>query len=189
MAQQSKNSFNFASYKKDQSKFQPKPMQKANIKQMKNYQKVNHPRPYDLKEPEEPEEPKIILGYHDQANFGKYKGKSFYDIANDGDFRYLKWLLSMNKFILNPNCRPHVLTALLTEGTNAKWTKEEDVSENIKKHQWTVKLGEEQTVSPTITKMQCLDCNYFKNVEVVNTDTKICNACNKAAVDIALSGN
>src|SRR5690348_1094413 len=71
-------------------------------------------------------------GYGNQQyiTFGKsYKGKTFYDVANSGDFKYLKWCINetkrnMNKantFKLSASALRHCGSALLLEQTPGEW--------------------------------------------------------------------
>ena len=145
------------------------------------YEKQNSPQVFQ--QALEEKEPSVMrLGYHATANFGKYKGQTFYDIANIGDFKYLKWLLQNGKFQMHPSCKPHILTALFAEGTESKWEisiKEDKPKKMYRTFVWTTKLPESEhiTESPPVVKAMCQRCNYYKNKEVMDENLLICQKC------------
>lgn len=73
------------------------------------------------------------FGFQQYINFGKHKGKTYYDVANSGDYQYLKWCLKSNQasakdprsFFISDTCMPHIRSSLLTENVAiTPWTKQ-----------------------------------------------------------------
>lgn len=63
------------------------------------------------------------FGYEHRVNFGKYKGKTYYDIANESNYNYLRWCMSNSfenapdplRFYVDDSCIPHIKAAISTE--------------------------------------------------------------------------
>lgn len=126
------------------------------------------------------------FGFAQWCNFGKHKGNTFYDIANAGDFGYLKWLLKRysptnDSIKLNENCKDHIIAALQSENhpwlTWAKFQSELDEYGSYTIDYKCEGRGDLFT-GPSITMYQCGQCGKHKNSELFNQDY-ICSLCQK----------
>lgn len=123
-------------------------------------------------------------GYGNQQyiNFGKYKSKTFYDVANLKDFKYLKWCINMSKlnknkpgeFKLNPTCIQHCGAALLTENTPGEWMFQKEQKEQNARAEY---LTPEGLCGPRMTYSNCTRCGESRNTETMKNN--ICYKCNK----------
>lgn len=175
------------SLKGDASVFRKQSVNYGQPSDLQAYQKVNAPAPYiaavssvkaAVSKPHLADGP--VLGFHDIANFGKYKWQSYYQIANIGDYKYLKWLLS-GRIKLCPSCKPHVLSALLTEDTESQWTQEiQQDPENPQRrtYTWNTELQGSETKSPVVSQIMCSICQYFKSPEMIGPEN-VCKRCSK----------
>lgn len=114
-------------------------------------QRQNYPKPY------QPKPPSRTYGLEEILDFGKCRGQSCYDIANNGDFKYLKWL---NKgafsggFQLHGHTVSHIANSLnLEKHKGCKWERKED--ENGSWWEFITKNGE-IIKGPTIEKSTVL---------------------------------
>lgn len=159
-----------------------------NLSNLKNLANAPHVK----EEKEEGQSEVKTFGYAAKLTFGKYKGLTYYDVANEGDFKYLIWLLQVNKhpgFVMHPSAVPHIETALLTKDywkknqSTAMWQEHTSTEQNGKKTYlkcyWSTQLypHAELTESPMIHKMMCNSCNCCKNLELMDEEKSICQRC------------
>ncbi len=132
-----------------------------------------------------------IRGYHQFINFGKFKGKTYYDLANENEWKYLIWCNnSFNDknawFKIDPSCKIHIETALRTRFNKGTWTKGSFIQDpsNSSKYtfQWTTENG---LTSPTMVYLKCDLCAKKKNIAccktIIDENTKksftLCHTC------------
>lgn len=122
------------------------------------------------------------FGNHDICTFGKYKGGSWYDIANSRNFGYFNWCL--NNIALHPSCMDHINTVVahrqaLLQNSNLSWTKEETPLENGNTQRCYKLNDEEKTQGPILELKYCNSCNRLNAIGSFTSDTfpKICNYC------------
>lgn len=131
-------------------------------------------------------------GFHQYINFGKkHKKKTYYDVATEGDFNYLRWCLSYDphhtknkkfaSFYISEQCFPHIKAALQTEKSKHPWFpvySPADQEGNLTMH-YTSQDEQGQPINgPDIDMKFCLSCNKIKNYflfELGNHD--ICRVC------------
>jgi len=128
-------------------------------------------------------EPKGMFGNNDICNFGKYKDKSWYDIANTRNFGYFQWVL--DNIAIHPDCIQHINCAMdqklpFLNNNNLLWTKEEKPIENGNiQRQYKCIIDEKELDSPTIEMKYCVSCNILNplNRYILDEQKKICNRC------------
>lgn len=135
--------------------------------------------------------PKRGFGWNQYINFGKHKGKNFYDLANVGDFKYLTWCLrndltnakDPNTFFIADSCIPHIRAALSVEGIKVTpWIKEYSQPNEEGKMELTY-VCHDQTrdyiyKGPVIDMKQCANCNQIKNMSLFNIgEGRYCSKC------------
>lgn len=115
-------------------------------------------------------------GYYQYINFGKHSGKTFYDLANEQEFKYLQWcnLQAKNKlkkkkdgpstFQINPNCIPHIQAALRTQHNPGTWVKE-IMPLDIRNHYIVQYKTDTGILGPSIKYIECVQCKQKKNKE------------------------
>lgn len=117
------------------------------------------------------------FGYQQYINFGKHKGKTYYDVANAGDYKYLKWCLQSNQasvkdprsFFISDTCMPHIRSSLLTENLNVTpWTKQISQENNDGRcicvyTAEDLKDQDKTYSSPEIEMKRCAGCNIIKS--------------------------
>ena len=123
-------------------------------------------------------------GFYQWCSGKKYKGKTFYDIANEGDFGYLKWILKPKKpfkdgqvYKLHPTCTDHVQAALTTEGSNAKWEKKTEEQFQIKYTWYEANEGNDHFKGPVIVMWYCTNCSKHKNKDCFVNQYSPCKMC------------
>lgn len=119
-------------------------------------------------------------GSYERVNFGKHKGSTWFDIANSGDYGYLNWCLNGQKLKLDSTCKEFIQTALMTQGSNAKWTlKKGPVKDQplVTNHWYETHLYGKLLKSPDIWKYECTMCHRVKNVSNCSLDQKMCKSC------------
>lgn len=116
------------------------------------------------------------FGFQQYINFGKHKGKTYYDVANAGDYKYLKWCLQSGQaavkdprsFFISDTCMPHIRSALLTENLNVTpWTKQISQENNDGRcicvyTAQDMKEPDSSYSSPDIEMKRCPNCNIIK---------------------------
>jgi len=113
------------------------------------------------------------LGFCQYCSFGKkHRGRTWYDIANIGDFGYLKFISKMEK--LNPNCKPHVEAALLSEHLHGPWVMQQENLDNVWFEKWFTN-GDLQ--GPRMKYKMCPDCSRLKNELSFIKDSSLCSQC------------
>lgn len=145
-------------------------------------------------------------GYYQWCNFGKWKGYSFYDIANEKDYGYLKKLIYSQQ---NPKINPktgktfhisnesmqHIHCALRSEVDGGTWNQEykpvygvngvEDLNTSL-----LVYITETGLTSPSILYKKCINCENYKNNKMFtgtgNNNNK-CNTCTKLITETSNS--
>lgn len=126
------------------------------------------------------------FGNEQFINFGKHKGKTFYDVANDGDFSYLSWLKRPGGIKLRPSCYPHLNASLQLKKARMDandqtliWARQ--VSERDENGKSIVyfeyKTKNEQIKSPSIFLQLCKLCNVSRSKECFNRAPDICDKC------------
>lgn len=130
------------------------------------------------------------FGFQQYINFGKHKGKTYYDVANAGDYKYLKWCYKSGKdsvkdsrsFFISDTCMPHIFSALSSENINiTPWTKqisEEDdhgrclcfyTAQDVTTHK--------EYQGPEIQMQRCSLCNMIKSLGVFQDEQNVCKKC------------
>lgn len=122
------------------------------------------------------------FGYFQWINFGKkHKNTTVYDIANQRDFGYLKWLLRQTKpnedFRISQSTIPHIHAALRIQDDNTDswkldWT---DLGNNEFKLQYKSEKG---ILGPSINYKYCVYCRKKKMSNLFGNED-MCNMCNK----------
>lgn len=115
------------------------------------------------------------FGFHQWCNFGsKHKGRSVYDIANVGDFDYLRFLSKANtqrknNFYLTDEFLVHVNHAIQTRGTNAKWERVMcDADDNgISNMYYFTTINNKRIESSPIPYATCEACGKSRNACVI----------------------
>lgn len=139
-----------------------------------------------MAQPENLQSPKVC-GFHQYINFGKFKGQTFYDLANQDEYKYLIWCSNTfqnkrkgeNWFSIAPSCKAHIEAALRTKYDvgKGKWEKKMDEQKdgliNVYYETQTGLQG------PGITYMECMLCKKKKNKEMFPVDMvyRICTKC------------
>lgn len=124
-----------------------------------------------------------MFGNNDICNFGKHKGKSWYDIANSRNFGYLEWI--MNNIAVDPLCLDHINSVIetkfdLIQNNNLNWKKEEVPIDNGNiKRTYKLEMDEKTFESPVLELRYCVSCNYLNalNHYTLDQEQKICNRC------------
>ena len=117
-------------------------------------------------------------------NFGKYKRKTVYDVANEGDYDYLRYLKRVEKkpkatFYLSKEFIEHLNCALTTMASpQSKWDKEctnnKDGSCSIL---YVTMIDNEKVQSPEVKLVKCSLCDKLSYINRINQDTGICRRC------------
>lgn len=134
------------------------------------------------------------FGFYQWCNFGKWKGYTFYDIANEHDFKYLKWIVYTQQnpkidpktgktFRMSTESMQHIHCALRTEVDGGTWKQEYKpvfMRNNVEDHDSSllVYTTEKGLVSPTILYQKCIQCQIFKNNQMFKSCNGICTTCN-----------
>lgn len=135
------------------------------------------------------------FGYYQWCNFGKWKGYSFYDIANEKDYKYLKWIIytqqnpktNTGDFRISYESMQHIHCALRSEIDGGTWKQEykpvygvngvEDLNTSL-----LIYTTETGLTSPSILYKKCINCENYKNnkmfTDTGNNNNK-CNTCTK----------
>lgn len=136
--------------------------------------------------------PQRGFGFQQYINFGKHKGKTYYDVANAGDYLYLKWCLKSNEtsvkdprsFFISDTCMPHIRSALLTENVNnTPWTKQISEEDNNGRCicVYTSKDLKDESKSyegPDIEMKRCPKCNMIKTYLLFDLGNhNLCRKC------------
>lgn len=127
-------------------------------------------------------------GFNQYINFGKYKGQTFYDVANSGDFKYLIWLINTtkyanadtkggNRFKLNNKALSHCERSLRTKTDPGTWEKTVDDMPMKKDHQLVYYRTNSGLHSPSIEYTKCRDCQKYRHDEHFNNQPYNCNKC------------
>lgn len=145
----------------------------------KNEEPYPNPNPTCVPPTDDREAPKVspppTLGFCQYCNFGKkHRGRTWYDIANIGDFGYLKFISKLEK--LNPNCKPHVDVALLSEHVHGPWIMQQENIDNVWFEKWFTN-GDLQ--GPRMKYKMCPDCSRLKNEQSFVSDSSLCFQCRK----------
>lgn len=122
-------------------------------------------------------------GFHQWCNFGnKHKSETVYDIANQGDFSYLKWLLkpmkSDQKFKISKSMLPHINAALRIKDTpDDKWQMDWiDLGNGQFKLQYKTEQG---ICAPSIDYRLCTGCGKKKISNMFDENNSRCSTCSK----------
>lgn len=135
--------------------------------------------------------PQRGFGFQQYLNFGKHKGKTYYDIANAGDYKYLNWCSSNDylnakdprSFFISDTCLPHINAAMRTQSIKSTpWTKVfSEPDENGKIILNFTAMNEEtqeQISSPDIEMKKCLGCGMVKSYILFNLGNHdLCRKC------------
>lgn len=117
-------------------------------------------------------------------NFGMHRGKTWYDIANEGCFSYLKWCLNTDTIQINSNSRAHIQTALIiSKDKTAKWKLQEEIKECFKDISYVAKINGDTVTSPHIHMKFCITCNQYKMANEFAADSNLCIPCSEPMVD------
>lgn len=130
---------------------------------------------------------KPSYGYYQWCNFGKHKGKSYYDIANTGDFKYLSWLARSDK--LNETCLEHVMCALKSESSQGKWEKQQKIDDDNKDNDILIYYSDGTNNGPFIICHKCLICQRNKNKKCFSKNMEICDTCIKVRSQLNNNNN
>lgn len=111
------------------------------------------------------------FGWNQYINFGKHKGKTYYDLSNEGDYKYLSWCLRNDinsakdptSFYIADSCIPHIRAALNVEG--------------IKKTNWVKEYTEPDENGKISLHYVCLDQDRNQNIKSPEIEMKLCPKC------------
>lgn len=132
------------------------------------------------------------FGYEHMINFGKtYKDRTYYDVANEGNYSYLRWCLRSdinnakkpNEFYISSTCIPHINAALSTEGCKAiPWRPSySEPDENGKMILNYISYNEESKkdiIGPDIEMKRCPSCKKILSYFCFECgDHEICKKC------------
>jgi len=117
----------------------------------------------------------IKLGWHDMVNFGKHKGKSWYDLANEKQYQYIEWCLK--KQMLLDHAAFHAKLALLTKGKKCIWQKSETMEDDQKIIMYSCMVNGEQYESLPVKQKICLACKEWKTLDSFKVDQVHCKKC------------
>jgi len=145
------------------------------------------------------------FGFYQWCNFGKWKGYTFYDIANEQDFKYLKWIIYTQQnpkidpktgktFRMSSESMQHIHCALRTEVDGGIWKQQYKpvfMRNNVEDHNSSllVYTTEKGLVSPTILYQKCIQCQIFKNNQMFKSCNGICTTCNNPRIDYNNNNN
>lgn len=130
--------------------------------------------------PQQHEEQVYPKGNSQYVNFGKYKlfNLTWYDIANKGDFQYLKWCASTDKIQIEASAKPHLFTAMQSQmDPSAKWEEKREEKENKTMIHYVATINKELVVGPEIVRIKCIQCYHIKFTEQFKMSPNICNDC------------
>jgi hypothetical protein len=130
------------------------------------------------------------LGFHQYLNFGKFKPpkgerRTWYDLANMGEFNYLRWLLKQKtarrpKIQIRQDCFPHIEAALQSENGQSPWTKTNIVEGKRAFLMYTAfNTAGHPIQSPRIEVKHCKGCDMTKCEYMFTQDESICDTCLK----------
>lgn len=120
------------------------------------------------------------LGYglNHILNFGKYKMKSIYDVANeDKDIGYAKWLLTSSN--MNPVTLSHVKAVVDNWNKNGLWIQnkiQDEKSQRVYCFEKKDSSNQVNATGPIIEERPCKVCNKFKFKTYLNPES-ICIYC------------
>lgn len=135
--------------------------------------------------------PDFELGFHQYLNFGKFKPpkgqrRTYYDLANMGEYGYLKWCLKQctlkrPQIRIRKECHPHIEAALQNENGQSLWTPK-NISEGrtlFKVYTAFNQAGQEVS-GPRIEYRLCRVCNQVRGFYMFTQETIICDTCLKS---------
>lgn len=144
--------------------------------------------------------PPKVFGNHDICNFGKYKGSSWYDIANGRNFGYFNWML--NNMSINSNCINHINCIQkeadkFLKNSNLLWEKIEKPLENghiSRKYTYCENCPGGESIpifGPEVELQYCSSCNFLNPLSKYSDDSqhKICNYCYKKSTESNKNNN
>lgn len=114
------------------------------------------------------------FGSFQNINYGKeWKNKTYYDVANAGNYGYLRWCLrntmerapDPERFFIADSCLPHIHTALLRE--------------NIKATPWMESYTEPDDTGKMILNYKCHDEDKHEDIKSPDIEMKRCPSCKK----------
>lgn len=132
------------------------------------------------------------VGFHQYLNFGKFKPpqgefRTYYDVANMGEYQYLKWLLSQRtakrpKIKIRAHCFPHIEAAIQNENGQSKW-EGRTITENGRAFKVYTALNEggHHVEGPRIEMRHCKGCDKVKGAYVFTNFTNLCDVCGKSS--------
>ena len=146
------------------------------------------------KKSEEPKKPvDIVRGFHQYINFGKHKGKTFYDVANEQDWKYLMWcdraagsitnqkpLDNGSIFRIDESCRCHIHAALRSKNQGGIWVEHDKKSSTEEDTDLVFYMTDTGLAGPEIKYRRCSMCRRRKNAAVVHKkgpNTRLCDMC------------
>jgi len=114
------------------------------------------------------------FGSFQNINYGKeWKNKTYYDVANAGNYGYLRWCLrntfqrapDPERFFIADSCLPHIHTALLRE--------------NLKATPWMESYTEPDNTGKMILNYKCYDEDKHEDIKSPDIEMKRCPNCKK----------
>lgn len=138
-----------------------------------------------MNELQKPKYTRVGYGNNHILNFGKYKGKNVYDIANeDKDIRYLTWLSKSEE--MNPITMSHVKAIVNNWQTNPpcqdweKVTRDEGTKEKISVYQRKDLTNSKVLAEgPEILEKCCSGCGNYKFKDDYTDDSSLCTSCTR----------
>jgi len=139
------------------------------------------------------------FGWNQYINFGKHKGKTYYDLSNIGDYKYLDWCLrndaihakNPTDFYISDTCIDHIRACLSVDGyKTTPWTKEfSEPDENGKIILRYVcrdidPMVDKTFTGPPIEMKKCPNCNQIKTFSLFNVEDGV--YCRKCYVEMDL---
>ena len=121
----------------------------------------------------------VPKGLHHLTNFGRFRDYSWYDIANMGQYNYLRWCANTDTIEISDSARPHLLLALRTaQDPKAKWSVKREEADGDVKISYHVVMKGDELISPIVKVRACRTCGKEKFTDTYfNINPTICNPC------------
>lgn len=132
------------------------------------------------------------FGYYQYCNFGKkHKNVTYYDIANKGDYAYLRWCINYNpvdkktgqrsQFYISDTCFPHIRAAMGNEKSKVPWNKiysEPDAEGKMVMKYVSQNENGEEIAGPDIEMKYCIGCSKIKSLLLFTEGNhEVCRVC------------